>query len=1049
MRNTRVDWVIVFLAMAGWMLGLPTRESEAQGARAAGVEMPYRIFLPLVQKPPLGHLLISEVMFYPELQNGFENEWIELYNPNPYILSLDPYILGDEEREGEIWGEGLLKFPPGFSVPPFGVVIVAYRADWFYETHGFTPNFEWFPSDSAVPNMTQDKSFATGQVSLGNSSDEVLLLDAGYLLVDAVSWGESYWAFEPPVSLFGLVRGMSIERAPAYQDTNHARDWHIQPAPIPGQVNTILPTSTPTRTPTPTQTGTPTPTPPLTPTPTPSHKPTPPATATPIGVTLLISEGVFDPSSESGDEWIEIYNASPVQVDLWYFKIGDSETQGDTEGMVAFPPGASIGPDEFRIIANSAARFHLLYGYRPDYELNPTDGSVPNMVPAGWSSGSISLANSGDEVLLLDVENRLVDAVSWGTSYWAFEPAVPVPPRGYSIERFPAWQDTNHAADWVANPEPRPGFGSFPTLTPTPISTATPTPTIPPSHTPTPAATDTLTPTLASSHTPTPTDTGTPTPTPSPTATQTPTSTPTPTPTPTTTPFAGLFLISEVMFDPSSGLVADEWIELYNATGMVLPLEGFKVGDEETQGGFEGMFRFPDGTLILPGQVIVIANEADNFFAVYGFNPDFELAPTDGDVPNMIKYTAWSSGSINLANSGDAVLLLDAGNRLVDAVSWGGDWYAFEPHVAPGDPGDNIERFPADRDTNHASDWRVLVDPNPGGVNLNPLTPTPTATHSPTSTASATPEPTSTATDSPTPTATATSEPTPAATQSPTPTATITPEPAPTATQTPTSTASATPEPTPAATDSPTPTTTATFEPTSTATQSPTPTVTATPEPAPTATQTPTSTASATPEPTPTATDSLTPTTTATSEPTPTATHSPTPTQTPILGPALWVSPSAQSLDHTEPITVEILLAGLPAVYGLDIELLYNPAILSVQDLSPLEPGVQIAGGNCPWPDFIIANQVDTQSGQVRFAATQLNPHLACQDGKAASIRLQCTGVNGSSALFVFDSAVATRDGVLLAHTVYHGSVTCAVPVHSLAPPLSFFDLRRWFSYAP
>ena len=140
--------------------------------------------------------------------------------------------------------------------------------------------------------------------------------------------------------------------------------------------------------------------------------------------------------------------------------------------------------------------------------------------------------------------------------------------------------------------------------------------------------------------------------------------TPTPSETVTPTPFGGVLLVSEVYYDALGTEPDEEWIELYNAGAATIDLTGFKVGDEETQGSStEGMIAFPIGASIAPGQVIVIANKATAFFALYGFDPDYELVESSGSVPNLTKYSSWATGAVELSNSGDEVLILDAADR--------------------------------------------------------------------------------------------------------------------------------------------------------------------------------------------------------------------------------------------------------------------------------------------------------------------------------------------------------------------------------------------------
>ncbi len=65
---------------------------------------------------------------------------------------------------------------------------------------------------------------------------------------------------------------------------------------------------------------------------------------------------------------------------------------------------------------------------------------------------------------------------------------------------------------------------------------------------------------------------------------------------------------------------------------------GHKIGDSETRGDPEGMVHFPEGSIIEPGQVVVIANQGLLFSQVYGFQPDYELLNSDQIIPDMVKY---------------------------------------------------------------------------------------------------------------------------------------------------------------------------------------------------------------------------------------------------------------------------------------------------------------------------------------------------------------------------------------------------------------------------
>jgi hypothetical protein len=480
---------------------------------------------------------------------------------------------------------------------------------------------------------------------------------------------------------------------------------------------------------------------------------------------LVISEVVYDPAGNEPDgEWIEIYNAGGSLLELDKFKIGDEELMGDREGMLQFPVGFVIEPGQVMVIASQALAFRKQFGMAPDFEMRESDPEVPTLPKyTAWSGGGVELSNSGDEVLILGEQDQVVDAVSWGSSTFAFDPSVKVVKEGYSIERAPASQDMDTAVDWRASDSPSPRripvdvptatptntFSPTFTLTNTPSAThtATATATATPTNTPTspntatwtatasatptstPTSPNTATWTATATGTRTPTATGTqtatatrtPTPSATPTPTRTSTATGTPSPTPTRTPTSTIIpgevtlLISEVVYDTTCATDANcEWFEIYNAGTNPVDLTGFKIGDEEVKGSTEGMLQFPDGASIAAGQVMVIANKAVDYQSLYGRLPDFEMYGEDAAVPNLTRYAAWASGSVQLNNDGDEILLLDAADQLLDALSWGNSTIFFNPAAPDVAAGHSLERRPIGQDTGSASDWIDQAVPSPG-----------------------------------------------------------------------------------------------------------------------------------------------------------------------------------------------------------------------------------------------------------------------------------------------------------------------------------------------
>lgn len=183
---------------------------------------------------------------------------------------------------------------------------------------------------------------------------------------------------------------------------------------------------------------------------------------------LLVSKVFYLGSTSvmTGSEWVQIYNPTPITVSLSTYKLGDQALPGPTgftvDGMWQFPATASVAPGGLINVATTAQGFFNKYGRYPDYVFF---GAGTQMIPyvSYTPNISFSLANTGDEVLLLGATDQLVDGVAWGTgslpgnvACLAIDPNL-YPLSNPSIARSPLWKDTDNCiADFVIDPSALP-----------------------------------------------------------------------------------------------------------------------------------------------------------------------------------------------------------------------------------------------------------------------------------------------------------------------------------------------------------------------------------------------------------------------------------------------------------------------------------------------------------------------------------------------------------------------------------------------------------------
>jgi hypothetical protein len=131
---------------------------------------------------------------------------------------------------------------------------------------------------------------------------------------------------------------------------------------------------------------------------------------------LQIDEVSYDGSDA---EYIALINVGGLYLPLHGWLLGDAERPGDGEGIYALPD-IVLGPGALFVVARQGSAFQTRFGRKPDAALEAAGGAIPQLARrTDLAKGKLALDDGGDEVLLLDPDLRLADAVAFGKGDYA------------------------------------------------------------------------------------------------------------------------------------------------------------------------------------------------------------------------------------------------------------------------------------------------------------------------------------------------------------------------------------------------------------------------------------------------------------------------------------------------------------------------------------------------------------------------------------------------------------------------------------------------------
>jgi hypothetical protein len=103
----------------------------------------------------------------------------------------------------------------------------------------------------------------------------------------------------------------------------------------------------------------------------------------------------------------------------------------------------------------------------------------------------------------------------------------------------------------------------------------------------------------------------------------------------------------------------------------------------------------------------------------------------------------------------------------------------------------------------------------------------------------------------------------------------------------------------------------------------------------------------------------------------------------------LRVSPSSSRVLVGRKTTISLVIEQVSGLYGAQIRLRFDPAIVEVVDADFAQEGVQAQQGAFPTPDFVVQNAADNITGTIDYAVTQLQPNKPSEgQGTICSVTL-------------------------------------------------------------
>lgn len=145
-----------------------------------------------------------------------------------------------------------------------------------------------------------------------------------------------------------------------------------------------------------------------------------------------------------------------------------------------------------------------------------------------------------------------------------------------------------------------------------------------------------------------------------------------------------------------------------------------------------------------------------------------------------------------------------------------------------------------------------------------------------------------------------------------------------------------------------------------------------------------------------------------------------------IAGATIALRASTGQVAIGDRVEVVVIVESVEGLYGAEVYLAFDPALLAVMDADADAEGVQMAPGDLLAPDIVVLNAADNSAGTIGYAVAQMHPHEPV-DGDGALLHVAFEALaSGEAEVTIQNALFASVDGEAIEAAV-QGFVTIEI----------------------